>query len=60
MLLRTPVGQAILSPVGMGVPPAKLHEKPGIITEAGDKVGVAVEKLRPFACLIRSMRALRE
>jgi len=54
------VGQAILSPVGMGVPPAKLHEKPGIITEAGDKVGVAVEKLRPFACLIRSMRALRE
>ena len=23
-----PVGQAILSPVGMGVPPAKLHEKP--------------------------------
>jgi len=54
------VGQAISSPVGMGVPPAKLHEKPGIITEAGDKVGVAVEKLRPFACLIRSMRALRE
>jgi hypothetical protein len=49
----------------MGVPPAKLHEKlaswHGIMTEAGvGEVEGAVEKLRLLACLIRSMRALRE
>src|ERR1017187_6469935 len=46
--------------VGMGLRPAKFHEKPGIMAEAGGKVVGTVGKVRPCVCLIWSMRALRE
>ncbi|MGC2475779.1 MAG: hypothetical protein WA485_15670, partial [Candidatus Sulfotelmatobacter sp.] len=46
--------------VGMGLRPAKFHEKNGTMAKGSGKVVGTVEKLRPSVCLIGSMRALRE
>src|SRR5450432_1009000 len=46
--------------VGMGLRPAKFHEKLASWQGGSGEVGVTVEKSRSLVCLTRSMRALRE